>query len=136
MRNVVISKVQSETRAQDVLVNSLAGINEGLNDKAEEFATLQNVFPQDVGLHARVFGKLVKGKEDGSIFGLQQVFLAQGYSQLIIQTVDEIMVTSEGAPNLAMRIVIWDYRLGHLAFSFDSIDITFDAIDYTFDEVP
>lgn len=104
-----------ETELSPVQIQALRGVNETPAEKPDEFATLQNLWPDMTGRHVRIPGKKLLEKRTGPVMGIFQFWTAYGYSSRLSQVTGGagggIISDPELPPDVAFKIPIVDYPL-------------------------
>lgn len=101
-----------ESLVQPVQVQALRGVNQTPSERLDEFATLQNVAPDQVGRMTRILGKMTIAKRDTSVMGIHQFWTAFGYGARLSQTHGGIISDPEPPGDPAFKIPIKDFPLG------------------------
>lgn len=81
------------------------------SETPSEFATLQNVVPDQTGLQKQIFGKRTKEKQADRIMGIHQFWSAYGYGARLIQSDGGIISDPEEPPPIEIKIPIIDIPL-------------------------
>jgi hypothetical protein len=94
-----------------VSIQALRGVNQTTSERLDEFATLQNVAPDQAGRMTRILGKRLIEKRTTAVMGIHQFWTAFGYGSRLSQTHGGVISDPEPPDNPAFKIPIIDEPL-------------------------
>jgi len=100
-----------ETQQQPVAVQALRGVNQTPSERLDEFATLQNVAPDQIGRHSRILGKRTVEKVAGPVMAIHQFWTAYGYGNRLRQTSGGVILDPEPPDDPGFKQPIYDEPL-------------------------
>lgn len=100
-----------ETLSTSLPVLALKGVNQITTETVDEFATLQNVAPDQVGRQTRILGKRLIEKRTSAVMTIHQFWTAFGYGSRLSQTPGGIISDPEDPNDVAIKIPIEDEPL-------------------------
>lgn len=101
-----------ESAVPNISIQALRGVNQTPSERIDEFATLQNVAPDEVGRLSRILGKQLIEKVAGPVMTIHQFWNAYGYGARLRQTDGGIISDPEPPGDPGFKQPNEDYPLG------------------------